>query len=53
MRIVIAGVGAMGCLLGACLSPLADVTQLERPTFVMHRGIVARIGGQRAPFPPN
>ena len=26
MRIVIAGVGAMGCLLGACLSPLADVT---------------------------
>lgn len=34
-------------------SPLADVTQLEHPTFVMHRGVVAKQGGQRAAFPPN
>jgi imidazolonepropionase-like amidohydrolase len=34
-------------------SPLTDVTELERTTFVMHRGAVAKIGGQRAPFPPN
>ena len=34
-------------------SPLADVTQLEHPTFVMHRGVVAKLGGQRAAFPPN
>ena len=40
-------------IIAVASSPLADVTQLERPTFVMHRGPVARIGGQRAPFPPN
>jgi imidazolonepropionase-like amidohydrolase len=40
-------------IIAVASSPLADVTQLERPTFVMHRGTVARIGGQRAPFPPN
>lgn len=33
-------------------SPLTDVTELERTTFVMHRGAVAKIDGQRAPFPP-
>ena len=34
-------------------SPLTDVTELERPTFVMHRGVVAKQGGQRQAFPPN
>jgi len=34
-------------------SPLADVTELERPTFVMRRGVVAKLNGQRQPFPPN
>ena len=34
-------------------SPLSDVTQLEHPTFVMHRGVVAKQGGQRQAFPPN
>ena len=40
-------------IIAVAKSPLADVTQLERPTFVMHRGAVAWAGGQRAPFPPN
>ena len=34
-------------------SPLSDVTQLEHPTFVMHRGVVAKQDGQRQAFPPN
>ncbi|WP_337185395.1 amidohydrolase family protein [Phenylobacterium sp.] len=33
-------------------NPLADVTELERPTFVMRRGVVHKLGGQRQPFPP-
>ena len=40
-------------IIAVAKSPLSDVTQLEHPTFVMHRGAVAKIGGQRAPFPPN
>ena len=40
-------------IIAVAKSPLADVTQLEHPTFVMHRGAVAWTGGQRAPFPPN
>ncbi|WP_312164715.1 amidohydrolase family protein [Phenylobacterium sp.] len=40
-------------IIAVAQSPLADVTELERPTFVMHRGVVAKVGGQRAPFPPN
>ncbi len=40
-------------IIAVAKSPLADVTQLEHPTFVMHRGAVAWAGGQRAPFPPN
>lgn len=34
-------------------SPLSDVTQLEHPTFVMHRGVVAKQDGKRQAFPPN
>lgn len=33
-------------------SPLADVTELERPTFVMRRGVVHKEGRQRQAFPP-
>ena len=33
-------------------SPLSDVTELERPTFVMRRGVVHKLGGQRQAFPP-
>ena len=40
-------------IIAVAKSPLADVTELERPTFVMHRGVIAKIGGARAPFPPN
>lgn len=40
-------------IIAVAKSPLADVTELERPTFVMHRGVVAKQGGQRAAFPPN
>jgi imidazolonepropionase-like amidohydrolase len=34
-------------------SPLADVTELERPTFVMKRGVAIRQDGRRQPFPPE
>jgi imidazolonepropionase-like amidohydrolase len=40
-------------IIAVAKSPLSDVTELERPTFVMHRGVLAKVGGQRAPFPPN
>ncbi|WP_395671322.1 amidohydrolase family protein [Phenylobacterium sp.] len=33
-------------------SPLADVTQLERPTFVMKSGVVFKLRGERQAFPP-
>ncbi len=46
-------VGKDADIIAVATSPLADVTQLEHPTFVMHRGAVAKVGGQRAPFPPN
>lgn len=39
-------------LIAVAKSPLADVTELERPTFVMRRGVVHKQGGQRQPFPP-
>ncbi|WP_430418590.1 amidohydrolase family protein [Phenylobacterium sp.] len=39
-------------LIAVTKSPLADVTELERPTFVMRRGVVHKLGGQRQPFPP-
>jgi imidazolonepropionase-like amidohydrolase len=31
--------------------PLADVTELERVSFVMRRGVVHKLGGRRQPFP--
>ncbi|HEY9218747.1 MAG TPA: amidohydrolase family protein [Phenylobacterium sp.] len=40
-------------IIAVAKSPLNDVTELERPTFVMHRGVVAKLDGQRAAFPPN
>lgn len=40
-------------IIAVSTSPLADVTQLERPTFVMRRGVVVKLGGQRQAFPPN
>jgi imidazolonepropionase-like amidohydrolase len=40
-------------IIAVAKNPLSDVTELERPTFVMHRGVLAKVGGQRAPFPPN
>lgn len=46
-------VGKDADIVAVAQSPLADVTQLEHPTFVMHRGVVAKVAGQRAPFPPN
>ena len=39
-------------LIAVAKSPLADVTELERPTFVMRRGVTHKLAGQRQPFPP-
>jgi len=39
-------------LIAVAKSPLSDVTELERPTFVMRRGVVHKLGGQRQVFPP-
>ncbi len=39
-------------LIAVATSPLADVRQLERPTFVMRRGVTHKLAGQRQPFPP-
>lgn len=33
--------------------PLADVTALEKVSFVMRRGVVHKLGGKRQPFPPE
>ncbi|MDZ4372602.1 MAG: amidohydrolase family protein [Phenylobacterium sp.] len=40
-------------LIAVARSPLADVTELERPTFVMRRGVVHKLAGARQPFPPT
>lgn len=40
-------------IIATAKSPLADVTELERPTFVMKRGAPIRAGGRRQPFPPE
>jgi imidazolonepropionase-like amidohydrolase len=40
-------------LIAVANSPLGDVTELERPTFVMRRGVVHKLAGQRQPFPPE
>ena len=39
-------------LVAVARSPLTDVTELERPTFVMRRGVVHKLAGQRQAFPP-
>jgi imidazolonepropionase-like amidohydrolase len=39
-------------IIAVARNPLADVTELERPTFVMRRGVVHKVRGQRQPFPP-
>ncbi|MCR5880478.1 amidohydrolase family protein [Phenylobacterium sp. J367] len=39
-------------LIAVARSPLADVTELERPTFVMRRGVVHKLAGERQGFPP-
>ena len=33
--------------------PLADVTALESVSFVMRRGVVHKLGGERQVFPPE
>ncbi|HEY0649772.1 metal-dependent hydrolase family protein [Phenylobacterium sp.] len=40
-------------IIAVAKSPLADVSELERPTFVMRRGVVHKLGGQRQAFPPQ
>lgn len=40
-------------IIAVAASPLADVRELERPTFVMRRGVVHKLGGRREAFPPN
>lgn len=40
-------------IIAVAKSPLADVTELERPTFVMKRGAPIKIDGRRQPFPPE
>lgn len=39
-------------LIAVSTSPLAEITQLEHPTFVMRRGVVHKLGGERQAFPP-
>jgi cytosine/adenosine deaminase-related metal-dependent hydrolase len=34
-------------------SPIADITLLEHPTFVMRRGVVILKDARRQAFPPN
>jgi imidazolonepropionase-like amidohydrolase len=38
-------------IIAVARSPLADVTELERVSFVMRRGVVHKLGGRRQPFP--
>lgn len=40
-------------IIAVAKSPQADVTELERPTFVMRRGWVDKLGGLRQGFPAN
>lgn len=40
-------------MIAVAKSPLAEITELERPTFIMRRGVVHRLAGQRQAFPPN
>jgi imidazolonepropionase-like amidohydrolase len=40
-------------IIAVASDPLRDVTQLERVQFVMRRGVVHKLNGDRTPFPPN
>jgi imidazolonepropionase-like amidohydrolase len=40
-------------LIAVAASPLTDVRQLERPTFVMRGGVVFKQAGERQAFPPQ
>lgn len=45
--------GKAADIVAVARSPLDDVTELERVTFVMRRGVVHKLDGQRRAFPPN
>lgn len=45
--------GKIADIIAVAASPLEDVTELERVTFVMRRGVVHKLDGQRQAFPPN
>ncbi|HMO44205.1 MAG TPA: amidohydrolase family protein, partial [Phenylobacterium sp.] len=45
--------GKIADITAVAASPLEDVTELERVTFVMRRGVVHKLDGQRQAFPPN
>ena len=45
--------GKAADIVAVAKSPLDDVTELERVTFVMRRGVVHKLDGQRQAFPPN
>lgn len=38
-------------IIAVALNPLNDVTELERVTFVMRKGVVHKLDGKRQPFP--
>lgn len=46
-------VGKSADIVAVAASPLEDVTQLERVTFVMRRGVVHRLDGARQPWPAD
>ena len=45
--------GKTADIIAVARSPLEDITELERVTFVMREGVVHKRDGQRQPFPPN
>ncbi|OHB34648.1 MAG: Xaa-Pro dipeptidase [Phenylobacterium sp. RIFCSPHIGHO2_01_FULL_70_10] len=45
--------GKAADIIAVARSPLDDVTELERVTFVMRRGVVHKLDGERQAFPPN
>jgi imidazolonepropionase-like amidohydrolase len=45
--------GKFADLIAVEKSPLEDITRLEHVAFVMHKGVVIKLAGQRQAFPPN
>ena len=45
--------GKAADIIAVAASPLDDVTELERVTFVMRRGVTHRLGGVRQPWPAH